>query len=367
MLKPRLRLMQEVCWSPDGRYLATGGEDDFITLFSIDPEEHSPRVLCRGYGHTSWISAISFDPYMNAKTYYSSFIQKNSSSSLNDDNDTYYNRISKSNSYTKSNSSIFDTNIPSLFYRIGSVGQDNRLCFWDITEDILKINKIHLTNNNSTKNNSLIHPLISSMSNGYSSHLSDTTALTSTNTSSTTRKSSFSSLTSRLAFSRNSNKVHKSIDDTPDTSLITLSNGSSKGTRKIPLLPHMSNGSKSLISTNATVSNDSGQASLSTLTNNSLSLRRTNFDLTKSTFGTSLCPRLDDIQLIEPIVTEFISHERLNGIYFGENCLFTSSQDGVITIWEKPQNILQTTSTDDQTTNLATLINSNSHHSAISQ
>ncbi|CAF4989130.1 unnamed protein product, partial [Rotaria sp. Silwood1] len=324
-----------VCWSPDGKYLATGGEDDFITLFSIDPEEHSPRVLCRGYGHTSWISAISFDPYMNAKTYYSSFIQK-TSSSLNDDNDNCYERLSKTNSYTKSNSSFFDTNIPSLFYRIGSVGQDNRLCFWDITEDILKINKIHLTNN--TKRNSSIHPLISSISNGYSSHLSDTTALTSTNPLGTTRKSSFSSLTSRLTFARNSNKVHKSIDDTPDSSLVTLTNGSLKGTRKTPLLPHISNGSKS------TISNDTGQGSLSTLTNNSLSLRRTNFDLTKSTFGTNLCPRLDDIQIIEPIVTEFISHERLNGIYFCENCLFTSSQDGVITIWEKPQTILQTNS-----------------------
>ncbi|CAF3395769.1 unnamed protein product [Rotaria sp. Silwood1] len=338
-----------VCWSPDGKYLATGGEDDFITLFSIDPEEHSPRVLCRGYGHTSWISAISFDPYMNAKTYYSSFIQK-TSSSLNDDNDNCYERLSKTNSYTKSNSSFFDTNIPSLFYRIGSVGQDNRLCFWDITEDILKINKIHLTNN--TKRNSSIHPLISSISNGYSSHLSDTTALTSTNPLGTTRKSSFSSLTSRLTFARNSNKVHKSIDDTPDSSLVTLTNGSLKGTRKTPLLPHISNGSKS------TISNDTGQGSLSTLTNNSLSLRRTNFDLTKSTFGTNLCPRLDDIQIIEPIVTEFISHERLNGIYFCENCLFTSSQDGVITIWEKPQTILQTNSTDDQTTSLSTLINS---------
>ncbi|CAF0838903.1 unnamed protein product [Rotaria sordida] len=351
-----------VCWSPDSKYLATGGEDDFITLFSIDPDEHSSRVLCRGHGHTSWISAISFDPYMNAKTYYSSFIQKTPSSSLNDDNDNYYNGISKSNSYTKSNSSFFDTNIPSLFYRIGSVGQDNRLCFWDITEDILRINKIPLNNNNNnnhhTKRNSSMHPLISSISNGYSSHLSDTTSIPLTNMPSTTRKSSFSSLTSRLTFARNSNKVHKSIDDTPDNSLVTLSNGSSKGTRKIPLLPHTTHGSKSLTSTSTTISNDTGQGSLSTLTNNSLSLRRTNYDLTKTTFGTSLCPRLDDIQVIEPIVTEFISHERLNGIFFSENCLFTSSQDGVITIWEKPQNILQTNSTDDQTTSLATLINS---------
>lgn len=325
--------------------MATGGEDDFITLFSIDPEECAPRVLCRGHGHTSWISAISFDPYMNAKTYYSSFIQK--PSSLNDDIENYYSGISKLNSYSHSNSSFFDTNIPSLFYRIGSVGQDNRLCFWDITEDILKVNKVQPTN---TKRNSSIHPLTSIISNGCVSSLSDSTALPSAHSSAVTRKSSFSSLTSRLTFARNSNKVHKAIDDTPDGSLISISNGASKTSRKLPLLSHVTNGSKSSTSatsstlSNTTLTNDSGQGSLSTIANNSLSLRRTNIDLTKSTFGTNLCPKLDDIQVIEPIVTEFIAHERLNGIHFSENCLFTSSQDGVITIWEKPQKILQTNS-----------------------
>jgi len=273
---------------------------------------------------------------MNAKTYYSS--------SLNTDND----EVKKSILWSRNDSSCFDTTIPSLFYRIGSVGQDNRLCLWDITEDILKINKNHLNNNKTTKQNLSNHSLIS---NGYSSFLSDTTTLTSTNIPISTTKSSFSSLTSRLSFVRNSNKVHKSIDDTPDSTLVTLSNGSSKKTRKLPLLSHTLSGSKSAtpsssssITTNTSISNDSGQGTLLSLTNNSLSSRRTNLDLTKSTFGTNLCPKLDEIQIIEPIVTERISHERLNGIYFGENCFFTSSQDGIIAIWEKPQAILPTNS-----------------------
>ena len=272
---------------------------------------------------------------MNAKTYYSSFIPTNA------DNDDYHR---KDIPCSRSNSSCFDTNIPSLFYRIGSVGQDNRLCFWDITEDILKINK-HPQKS----------PLISSTLNGYSSFLSDTTTLNSTDLPVSTTKSSFSSLTSRLSFSRNSNKIQKSVNDTPDS---THSNGSVRKSRKIPLLSHTASGSKS------TISNDSGQESLSTVTNNSLSSRQTNIDLTKSTFGTNLCPRLDDIQVIEPILTEFISHERLNGIFFSENCFLTSAQDGIISIWEKPQKILPI---DDRTTNSTTLINSNSHHSTITQ
>uniref|UniRef100_A0A8C9L0K6 Uncharacterized protein n=1 Tax=Serinus canaria TaxID=9135 RepID=A0A8C9L0K6_SERCA len=26
-----------VCWSPDGRYVVTGGEDDLVTVWSFDP------------------------------------------------------------------------------------------------------------------------------------------------------------------------------------------------------------------------------------------------------------------------------------------------------------------------------------------
>jgi hypothetical protein len=254
---------------------------------------------------------------MNAKIYYSS--------SLSNDND----EIKKSIPWSRSNSSCFDTTIPSLFYRIGSVGQDNRLCLWDITEDILKINL-------NSKQNSSLYPLVTSPSpsNGYASLSSDITP----NTQISTTKSSFSSLTSRLSFVRNSNKVNKSIDDTTDLTLVSVSNGSTKKSRKLSLL---SSGTKSTSSKLTTTSDDSNQGSLSTLTtNNSFSSRRTNFDLTKTTFGTNLCPKLDDIQVIEPIITEFISHERLNGIYFGENYFLTSSQDGIIAIWEKPQKLL---------------------------
>ena len=251
---------------------------------------------------------------MNAKTYYSS--------SLNCENDG----LKRLNSCSRSDSTCFDTTIPSLFYRIGTVGQDNRLCLWDITEDILKINL------NSKKSPSISSPLTT---NGYVPVVSDVQS--STQLSAT--KSSFSSLTSRLSFVRNSNKVNKSVDDTPDLALITLSNGSTKKSRKL------SSGSKSTSSKLTALSDDSNQSSLSTLStiNSSSSIsRRTNFDLTKTTFGTSLCPKLDEIQVIEPIITEFISHERLNGIYFGENYFLTSSQDGVIAIWEKPQKLLTT-------------------------
>lgn len=247
---------------------------------------------------------------MNAKSYYSS-------SSLTPDHEQI-------------NSRMLDTMIPSIFYRIGTVGQDNRLCLWDITDDLLKMNW----------SNSKKSPLTSSPStnNGHSSIVVE---ILPTNPMASS-KSSFSSLTSRLSFVRNSNKVNKSLDDPSDLVSANLSNGSNKKSRKL------STGSKSS-SGKLTLIDETNQDSLSTLpTPNSsssslFSSRRTNFDLTRSTFGTNLCPKLDDIQVIEPILSEFIAHERLNGIYFGENYFLTSSQDGIITVWEKPHKRLPTT------------------------
>ena len=252
---------------------------------------------------------------MNAKTYYSS-------SSFHHDNDlTNHDR-----SNCSASSRCLDTSIPSIFYRIGTVGQDNRLCLWDITEDLLKLNV----------NNSKKSPLISSpsTSNGHSSLVPSLPPESMASSHVAPSKSSFSSLTSRLSFVRNSNKVNKSLDDTPDLGLANLSNGLHKKSRKL------SSGSKSSSGKLTTTMDDS----LSTLTTmSSSSSYRMNFDLTKTTFGTHLCPKLDEIQVIEPIVTELIAHERLNGIYFGENYFLTSSQDGIIAIWEKPQKFLSTT------------------------
>jgi WD40 repeat protein len=41
-------------WSPDAKYVATGGEDDLLTVYSV----HEKRVVCRGHGHRSWIAQV---------------------------------------------------------------------------------------------------------------------------------------------------------------------------------------------------------------------------------------------------------------------------------------------------------------------
>jgi len=71
-----------VSWSPDGRLLAAGGQDDLVSIFS--PIDRC--LLGRFEGHTSWVSDISWDPI-------------------------YYSRQR---------------------YRLGSAGQDCRTLFWEV-------------------------------------------------------------------------------------------------------------------------------------------------------------------------------------------------------------------------------------------
>lgn len=72
-----------VAWSPDGRYLLSGGQDDLITIWSVSER----RVVARCPGHTSWVTDIAFDPW----------------------------------------------GCEHGQYRFGSVGQDCRLLLWDFT------------------------------------------------------------------------------------------------------------------------------------------------------------------------------------------------------------------------------------------
>lgn len=45
------------CWSKDGLYIAAGGEDDLVAVFSMEEQ----RVVAWAEGHTSWVSAVTFD------------------------------------------------------------------------------------------------------------------------------------------------------------------------------------------------------------------------------------------------------------------------------------------------------------------
>jgi WD40 repeat protein len=76
-----------VCWSPDGKYVVTGGQDDLVSIWSVSEK----RVVARCEGHHSWVTAVAFDPWRCGER----------------------------------------------DYRFGSVGEDCRLLLWDFSVGML--------------------------------------------------------------------------------------------------------------------------------------------------------------------------------------------------------------------------------------
>ena len=48
-----------VCWSPDGKYILTGGQDDIVSIWSSSERQ----LVARCQGHHSWVRAVVFDPW----------------------------------------------------------------------------------------------------------------------------------------------------------------------------------------------------------------------------------------------------------------------------------------------------------------
>lgn len=82
-------------WSPDSKYIVTGGEDDLISLWSIEDKQ----LVARGEGHSSWIGRITFDAH----------------------------RCSSGS-----------------YYRFASVGQDSKLAIWEFSADTLVLPTLSL-------------------------------------------------------------------------------------------------------------------------------------------------------------------------------------------------------------------------------
>ncbi|KAF9585457.1 hypothetical protein BGW38_002320, partial [Lunasporangiospora selenospora] len=76
-----------VCWSPDGKYILTGGQDDLVTIWSFKDQ----RIIARCQGHQSYVTGVAFDPW----------------------------RCDEKN------------------YRFGSVGEDAKLLLWDFSVSAL--------------------------------------------------------------------------------------------------------------------------------------------------------------------------------------------------------------------------------------
>jgi WD repeat-containing protein 20 len=46
-------------WSPDGQFIAAGGEDDLVALYSLEAR----CCVAWGAGHHSWVAGVAFDTW----------------------------------------------------------------------------------------------------------------------------------------------------------------------------------------------------------------------------------------------------------------------------------------------------------------
>eukprot|EP00096_Caligus_rogercresseyi_P006975 TRINITY_DN2412_c0_g1_i2.p1 TRINITY_DN2412_c0_g1~~TRINITY_DN2412_c0_g1_i2.p1 ORF type:complete len:305 (-),score=111.92 TRINITY_DN2412_c0_g1_i2:443-1357(-) len=284
-----------VSWSPDGKYIVTGGEDDLVTVYSFLEK----RVVVRGQGHKSWVSVVAFDPYNM------SFVPDGFEGSDREEEEDDPNVDDSRRLGSPPSSSGGGGGSPVTGYRFGSVGQDTYICLWDITEDILK-------SSGSSSSSSV----------GGGCGPLGPAAPPSKSSNASSPNSSLGALTNASVCSKDSGVLTEcSFSTATSTSLsqrlASLNFGSSD--RKDKRGSHSNGGSKS--------SSRSSSASLpvsSSVSEESVKL------------GSLECPRIYEIPLIEPLVVKKVAHERLTALVFREEYLVTACQDGYVRTWARP-------------------------------
>ncbi|XP_011496285.1 PREDICTED: WD repeat-containing protein 20 isoform X2 [Ceratosolen solmsi marchali] len=339
-----------VCWSPDGRYVVVGGEDDLVTIWSF----HEKRVVARGQGHHSWVSVVAFDPYTTSYGEHDpDFSGSDDEMSVTHNNHNHIHEKAKrlsttsQNIHSNRNSCSSELRVSGgTCYRLGSVSQDTQLCLWDITEDVLRQSVCpkqrasisatgsgiftssgtfssgngamskHYTNNSKHINSNNIHFKESTSSNNDNSNNS-----TSTNVAVSTVNSLTQRLAGGLGFGERKGDNHKR-----NFSLTIRSSGAAGNSTILQNNSIDKTGS----STNGSNFNSVG-TSLGTSKKVSSVM-----DDPMRLIGTAWCPRFDECPVLEPLVCKKLAHERLTELVFREDCFVTACQDGYVYTWARP-------------------------------
>ena len=310
-----------VCWSPDGKYVVCGGEDDLVSVFSVEEK----RVVVRGQGHKSWVSVVAFDPYNIS---YGELPDGLDFSGSDEEGPSLgAGEMIVNNNH---NSSSKDSADNVTCYRFGSVGQDTLICLWDLTEDVLKqsrsMNTIHAAKSSPSSLISIISrgPLVNhhhspavslSKDSGLVDASSNCSSSNSASTTGNTTGGHNNSLTQRLAslnfVDRKDKRNSSGRSGSASTSGLGIASSSKNSSQSSLLLTGGAN----------------GYANGDEITE----------------LGCPQCPRINETPLIEPLVCKKIAHERLTALVFREDCLVTACQDGYVCTWARPGKVTTTT------------------------
>ncbi|XP_070776201.1 WD repeat-containing protein 20 isoform X3 [Enoplosus armatus] len=322
-----------VCWSPDGKYIVAGGEDDLVTVWSF----LDCRVIARGHGHKSWVSVVAFDHYTTSVEESDPMEFSGSDEDFQDQMIHFGRDRANSTQSRLSKRNSTDSRPVSVTYRFGSVGQDTQLCLWDLTEDILfphlplSRTRTHTNVMNATSppaGATIITNASSNTTNGNNSG-ANTPGI---NSLSTTLPRS-NSLPHSAGTTTTANNTNKASSGGGGIGSGIMDSAIATGVSKFATLSlhdrkerhhekdHKRNHSMGHIS-----SKSSDKLNL---------LTKTKTDPAK-TLGTLLCPRMEDVPLLEPLICKKIAHERLTVLIFLEDCLVTACQEGFICTWARP-------------------------------
>ncbi|NWT08688.1 DMWD protein, partial [Vireo altiloquus] len=269
-----------VCWSPDGRYVVTGGEDDLVTVWSFA----EGRVVARGHGHKSWVNAVAFDPFTTPVVTTEGDEDKRGDN-RGDDN---------------SEETLGDP--PSVTYRFGSAGQDTQFCLWDLTEDVLDPRPPLPRRPTPAEPLPVVPGLPRSLSRSNSLPQPGGGPQMSPRVPPALSSGRFATLALRGEH-RHAEKEHKRYH-----SLGNISRGGGGG---------------------------GGGGSSEKPPGGGPGGSRGSLDMAK-VLGTALCPRLHEVPLLEPLVCKKIAQERLTVLLFLEDCIVTACQEGLICTWARP-------------------------------
>ncbi|XP_034017627.1 WD repeat-containing protein 20 [Thalassophryne amazonica] len=337
-----------VCWSPDGRYIVAGGEDDLVSVWSFS----DCRVIARGHGHKSWVSVVAFDhsttsveegdPPAEFSGSDEDFNEQIHFGRGRDRANSAHSRLSQRNST--------DSRPVSVTYRFGSVGQDTQLCLWDLTEDILFP---HLPLSRTRTHTNIMSAT------GHSTTLTTTTNSSGVNGNNSMSNSSTSgnppnSISSALPRSNSLPHTSNPGGGSTPNSHTGNNSGSTKGSGSIIDGTLIATGVSKFATLsihdsrkerhekdhkrNHSIGHMSSKSSDKLI--NQLNYSRTaKADNTKA-LGTTLCPRMQDVPLLEPLVCKKIAHERLTVLIFLEDCLVTACQEGFVCTWARPGKVV---------------------------
>ncbi len=364
-----------VCWSPDGKFIVCGGEDDLVTVYSVEEK----RVVIRGQGHKSWVSVVAFDQFNmsygdlpDGLDFSGSDEEGPSGGEMNHHQTAATTRRSAMSATTSSSlkkGSSVDSSNNVTCYRFGSVGQDTLLCLWDITEDLLRQSRTLASQQHLMMNSHFIStPLAKQSPSSFLSIMSNSGAsgAGSQNSSQNANKSSgggggggsgpvtgnhvIPSSSSPASSSKDSGLVDAGSNcssnsaATNNTPTSTASNSLSQrlaslnfgGSDKSKSDKKNSSGRSGSASTSGILGTGSSKNSSQTSLASGL-----NSDLGDSVdLGSPQCPRIHETPLIEPLVAKKIAHERLTALVFREDCLVTACQDGYVCTWARPGKVV---------------------------